>query len=49
MLAAEVERRKEERRVRCVAFCMGQHDRLGHASWSRGLDQEVAHMILALV
>ena len=46
MLKAEPARREAVRTSRCVAFAMGQHERLGVGTRVRGLDPGVVRMVL---
>ncbi|KAJ1474297.1 hypothetical protein T484DRAFT_1832942 [Baffinella frigidus] len=49
MLRAETARREAVRRAQCVAFAMGQHERLGAGSRVRGLEPGVVRMVLEQV
>jgi len=46
MLKAEPARREAVRTSKCVAFAMGQHERLGVGTRVRGLDPGVVRMVL---
>jgi ankyrin repeat protein len=46
MLRGEARRREALRKAKCVAFAMGQHERLGSGSRARGLDPGVVRMVL---
>ncbi|KAJ1488011.1 hypothetical protein T484DRAFT_1940260 [Baffinella frigidus] len=49
MLRAEAVRRAAVRRVKCEAFMMGQHQRLGAGSRVQELEEGVVRMVLAQV
>ena len=44
--AAAMERARATKRAQCIAFAMGQRERLGAGSLVRALDPEMVRMVL---